>query len=248
MIDLQRVSKSYNGTAALQPTDLALVPGQTTVLIGPSGCGKSTLLRLMISLIQPDAGTVRFDGEVLNTENVRAIRQRMGYVIHEGGLFPHLTARDNVTIMARHLGWDDERSRARVSELAELVQLPEDRLAQYPVQLSGGQRQRVSLMRALVLDPAVLLLDEPLCALDPMIRSDLQADLRAIFRTLKKTVVMVTHDLGEAGYFGDTIVLLRAGSIVQQGTLHDLVHAPTDPFVEAFINAQKSPLDLVDGR
>ncbi len=239
MIDLQRVSKSYNGTAALQPTDLSLVPGKTTVLIGPSGCGKSTLLRLMIGLIRPDAGTVRFDGEVLGAENVRAARRRMGFVIQEGGLFPHLTARDNVTIMARHLGWDDERSRARVSELAELVQLPEDRLDPYPVQLSGGQRQRVSLMRALMLDPAVLLLDEPLGALDPMIRSDLQADLRAIFRTLKKTVVMVTHDMGEAGYFGDTIVLLRAGRIMQQGTLHDLVHAPAEPFVEAFINAFK---------
>ncbi len=239
MIDLQRVSKSYNGTAALHPTDLALASDKTTVLIGPSGCGKSTLLRLMIGLIRPDAGTVRFDGEVLGAENVRAARRRMGYVIQEGGLFPHLTARDNVTIMARHLGWDDQRSRVRVSELAELVQLPEDRLDPYPVQLSGGQRQRVSLMRALMLDPAVLLLDEPLGALDPMIRSDLQADLRAIFRTLKKTVVMVTHDMGEAGYFGDAIVLLRAGRIVQQGTLHDLVHAPVDPFVEAFINAFK---------
>ena len=130
MIDLQRISKSYNGTAALHPTDLALASDKTTVLIGPSGCGKSTLLRLMIGLIRPDAGTVRFDGEVLSTENVRAVRRRMGYVIQEGGLFPHLTARDNVTLMARHLGWDDERSRARVAELAELVQLPEDRLVQ----------------------------------------------------------------------------------------------------------------------
>ncbi len=239
MIDLQRVSKSYNGATALHSTDLALASAKTTVLIGPSGCGKSTLLRLMIGLIRPDAGTVRFDGEVLGAENLLMVRRRMGYVIQEGGLFPHLTARDNVTLMARYLGWDGERVRARVAALAEMVQLHEDRLAQYPVQLSGGQRQRVSLMRALMLDPAVLLLDEPLGALDPMIRSDLQADLRAIFRTLKKTVVMVTHDMGEAGYFGDTIVLLRAGSIVQQGTLHDLVHAPVDPFVEAFINAFK---------
>ncbi len=248
MIDLQRVSKSYNGATALHPTDLALASAKTTVLIGPSGCGKSTLLRLMIGLIRPDAGTVRFDGEVLGAENLLTVRRRMGYVIQEGGLFPHLTARDNVTLMARYLGWDGERVRARVAALAEMVQLPEDRLAQYPVQLSGGQRQRVSLMRALMLDPAVLLLDEPLGALDPMIRSDLQADLRAIFRTLKKTVVMVTHDMGEAGYFGDTIVLLRAGRIIQQGTLHDLVRTPADPFVEAFINAQRSPLDLVDGR
>lgn len=245
MIDLQRVSKSYNGAPALHPADLRLASGKTTVLIGPSGCGKSTVLRLMIGLIRPDAGTVRFDNEVLGSDNLHRVRRRMGYVIQEGGLFPHLTARDNVTLMARHLGWDDARIQARVAELADLVQLPEERLAQYPMQLSGGQRQRVSLMRALVLDPDVLLLDEPLGALDPMIRSDLQGDLRAIFRTLKKTVVIVTHDMGEAGYFGDTIVLLRAGRIVQQGTLRDLVRTPTDPFVEAFINAQRSPLESI---
>ncbi len=245
MLDLQGVSKHYGSTTALHPTDLTPASGKTTVLIGPSGCGKSTLLRLMIGLIRPDAGTVRFDGTALGAENVRAVRQRMGYVIQEGGLFPHLTARDNVTLMARHLGWDRARLDARVAELAALVQLPEERLAQYPVQLSGGQRQRVGLMRALVLDPDVLLLDEPLGALDPMIRSDLQADLRAIFRKLQKTVVLVTHDMGEAGYFGDVIVLLRAGRIVQQGALHDLVRTPAEPFVEAFINAQRNPLDAL---
>ncbi len=243
MLDLQDVSKHYGSTTALHPTDLTPALGKTTVLIGPSGCGKSTVLRLMIGLILPDAGTVRFDGVALGPETVRAVRRRMGYVIQEGGLFPHLTARDNVTLMARHLGWERARLDARVAELAALVQLPEERLAQYPVQLSGGQRQRVGLMRALVLDPDVLLLDEPLGALDPMIRSGLQADLRAIFRKLQKTVVLVTHDMGEAGYFGDVIVLLRAGRIVQQGTLRDLLHAPAEPFVEAFINAQRSPLD-----
>ena len=247
MLDLQGVSKHYNGTTALHPTDLTPTPGKTTVLIGPSGCGKSTLLRLMIGLIRPDAGAVRFDGVALGPENIRAVRRRMGYVIQEGGLFPHLTARENVTLMARHLGWEPARLNARLAELAALVQLPEARLAQYPVQLSGGQRQRVGLMRALVLDPDVLLLDEPLGALDPMIRSGLQADLRAIFRQLQKTVVLVTHDMGEAGYFGDVIVLLRAGRIVQQGALRDLVDAPAEPFVEAFINAQRSPLDSLGG-
>ncbi len=247
MLALQGIAKHYGGITALHPTDLMPMPGKTTVLIGPSGCGKSTLLRLMIGLIRPDAGVVRFDGVVLGPENVRAVRQRMGYVIQEGGLFPHLTARDNVTLMARHLGWEPARLDARVAELAMLAQLPEDRLAQYPVQLSGGQRQRVGLMRALMLDPDVLLLDEPLGALDPMIRSGLQADLRTIFRQLQKTVVLVTHDMGEAGYFGDTIVLLRDGSIVQQGALRDLVSTPADPFVEAFINAQRSPLDSLEG-
>lgn len=244
MIDLNQVSKRYGATTALHPLDLTLAPGQTTVLIGPSGCGKSTLLRLMIGLIQPDSGTVQFEGEVLGPHNIEAIRHRIGYVIQEGGLFPHLTAHDNITLVARHLGWAMERIEARVRELTTLVQLPAERLGSYPTQLSGGQRQRVSLMRALMLDPAVLLLDEPLAALDPMIRTDLQTDLRDIFRQLQKTVVLVTHNMGEAGFFGDTIVLLRSGRIIQQGTLQDLLNQPAEPFVEAFINAQRSPLEL----
>ena len=128
MLALQGVSKHYNGTTALHPTDLTPETGKTTVLIGPSGCGKSTLLRLMVGLIRPDAGVVRFGDAVLAPETVRTIRRRMGYVIQEGGLFPHLTARDNVTLMARHLGWEAARVEARVAELAALVQLPEERL------------------------------------------------------------------------------------------------------------------------
>jgi osmoprotectant transport system ATP-binding protein len=244
MIDLNHVSKRYGSTTALHPLDLTITPGQTTVLIGPSGCGKSTLLRLMIGLIRPDSGTVRCEGEIIGPHNIEAIRHRMGYVIQEGGLFPHLTAHDNITLVARYLGWKRERINARVRELATLVQLPANRLGSYPTQLSGGQRQRVSLMRALMLDPAVLLLDEPLGALDPMIRADLQSDLRDIFRQLQKTVVLVTHDMGEAGFFGNTIILLRSGQIVQQGTLRDLLDQPAEPFVEAFINAQRSPLEL----
>ena len=134
---------------------------------------------------------------------------------------------------------------SRLDELAELTHFPTEGMDGFPVQLSGGQRQRVSLMRALVLDPDVLLLDEPLAALDPMIRSDLQADLRQIFRKLGKTVVVVTHDMGEAGYLGDVIVLLRAGRIVQQGSLRDLVATPADEFVTRFINAQRSPLETL---
>src|SRR5438552_13661798 len=166
----------------------------------------------------------------------------MGYVVQDGGLFPPLTGRSNVTLMARYLGWDGQRIETRLAELAELTQFPTDGLMRYPTQLSGGQRQRVSLMRALMLDPDVLLLDEPLGALDPIIRSELQTDLRRIFRTLTKTVVLVTHDLSEAGFFGDLIVLLRAGKILQQGALADLVRAPADPFVARFINAQRGPL------
>jgi osmoprotectant transport system ATP-binding protein len=247
MLELKGISKSYGGTPALQPTDLSVEPGRTTVLIGPSGCGKSTLLRLMIGLIWPDTGWVRFDGAEITRDNVRALRRRMGYVIQDGGLFPHLTAEGNVTLMARYLGWDRGRIAARLAELAELTQFPRDGLDRYPAQLSGGQRQRVSLMRALMLDPAVLLLDEPLGALDPIIRSELQDDLRHIFQALRKTVVLVTHDIGEAGFFGDVIALMRDGRVVQRGSLDELVQSPADPFVTRFINAQRRPLQALDG-
>jgi osmoprotectant transport system ATP-binding protein len=248
MLQLTGVSKSYHGTCVLQPTDLAIAPGKTTVLIGPSGCGKSTLLRLMTGLIAPDHGTVTFAGTPVTPATAPGLRQQMGFVVQEGGLFPHLTARQNVTLLARHLGWERRRYEDRLAELTELTHLPPALLDHYPVQLSGGQRQRVSLMRALLLDPAVLLLDEPLGALDPLIRSDLQADLRRIFTTLAKTVVLVTHDLGEAGFLGDHLVLLRAGGIVQQDSFARLLAQPADDFVTRFINAQRPPPALREGK
>jgi osmoprotectant transport system ATP-binding protein len=219
--------------------DLVLEQGRTTALIGPSGSGKSTLLRLIVGLLHPDAGTVRISGVTVEPASLPTLRLRMGYVIQEGGLFPHLSARDNAALMARHLRWDSARIRARIGELAALVRLPEDSLDRFPVQLSGGQRQRVSLMRALLLDPDVLLLDEPLGALDPMIRAELQADLREIFARLGKTVVLVTHDLAEAGFLSQSLVLLRDGKLVQRGTLDELVRTPADPFVSRFVSAQR---------
>ena len=247
MIELRGVSKEYAGRHALRPTDLTIPPGRTTVLLGQSGCGKSTMLRLMIGLIKPDSGSVLFAKEPVTAGTAPGLRRRMGYVLQDGGLFPHLTARENIALMASYLGWDKARIAQRLATLAELTQFPEDGFDRDPVQLSGGQRQRVSLMRALMLDPDLLLLDEPLGALDPMIRFDLQNDLRRIFRSLEKTVVLVTHDLGEAGFLGDQIVLLRDGQIVQRGSLAELVRAPADPFVVRFINAQRIPLESLDG-
>ncbi|HZY89208.1 MAG TPA: ATP-binding cassette domain-containing protein [Gemmataceae bacterium] len=240
MLQLVGVSKSYHGARALHPTDLTVPAGRTTVLIGPSGCGKSTLLRLMAGLIRPDTGAVTFDGEPITPANARQLRQRIGFVVQDGGLFPHLTARGNVTLMARHLGWDRDRIGKRLEELAALTRFPADRLDHYPAQLSGGQRQRVSLMRALMLDPGLLLLDEPLGALDPLIRSDLQADLKQIFHALQKTVVLVTHDLGEAGFLGDVLVLMQDGRIVQQDSLINLIQRPAGPFVTRFVNSQRN--------
>ena len=246
MLELSDVTKRYAGAAALENCDLAMAAGETTVLIGPSGCGKSTILRLIVGLQLPDAGSIRFAGQALEPSELPALRQRMGYVLQDGGLFPHLSARDNVTLMAHYLRWPTQRIVSRIEELAELTHFPVDGLDRFPVQLSGGQQQRVSLMRALMLDPEVLLLDEPLGALDPMIRFELQNDLREIFSRLNKTVVMVTHDLGEAAFFGDTIVLLRDGRIVQKGTLQQMLGAPADEFVTRFIHAHRAPLEAMD--
>jgi len=246
MIELRGVSKSYGGSVVLHEIDLTIASGKTTALIGPSGCGKSTLLRLMIGLVVPDGGVVSIAGTFLTPATVLEVRHRLGYVIQDGGLFPHLSARDNVILMARYLGWDARRIDDRLGQLAELTRFPHDGLDRYPAQLSGGQRQRVSLMRALMLDPKVVLLDEPLGALDPMVRAELQADLRVIFRSLEKTVVMVTHDLAEAGWFGHEILLMRSGRIVQRGTLKTLVDNPAEPFVTQFVSAQRQLLELTD--
>lgn len=239
MFHLDSVSKSYAGRVVLRPMTLDFPAGETTVLVGPSGCGKSTLIRMLVGLVPPDAGTVTFDGTPVTSQSAREVRLRVGYVIQDGGLFPHLTARGNITLMARHLGWERDRTRQRVEELAKLTRFPTDALDRFPSQLSGGQRQRVGLMRALLLDPAALLLDEPLGALDPLVRAELQADLREIFRELRKTVVIVTHDLAEADFFADRIVLLRDGEIVQAGSFADLWQRPADPFVTQFVQAQR---------
>ncbi|MGB5810411.1 MAG: ATP-binding cassette domain-containing protein [Polyangiales bacterium] len=241
-IDLVRITKTFGRTVALRDVDLSIPAAQTTALIGPSGCGKSTLLRVIVGLVIPDRGVARLESQEITPETVHALRRRMGYVIQEGGLFPHLTAADNVLLMARQLGWTAAESRRRLDTLAELTRLSPPLLERYPSELSGGQRQRVSLMRALMLDPDVLLMDEPLGALDPMIRTDLQQELRGIFRELGKTVVLVTHDLHEAGFFGDRVVLLRDGEIAQQGPFAALLEHPESAFVRAFVNAQRTEL------
>jgi osmoprotectant transport system ATP-binding protein len=242
MLELEKVSKQYAGAEGVRNISLRLPSGQTTVLIGPSGAGKSTILRLILGLVVPDSGTVSFGGEPIHEKNALPWRRRMGYVIQDGGLFPHLTARGNVSLMPGYLGWERSRIDNRLAELVQLTRFPADGLDRYPAQLSGGQCQRVGLMRSLMLDPDILLLDEPLGALDPLVRSELQTDLRGIFRTLGKTVVMVTHDLSEAGFFGQLIVLLRDGTIVQKGTLNDLLSAPAEPFVTQFVNAQRQSI------
>ena len=240
IIELRGVVKRYGAVEALKATTLSLGAG-VSVLLGPSGSGKSTLLRLLTGLARPSAGEVLLWGQALAPRTIGPLRRRLGYVIQEGGLFPHMTAAVNVTLAARYFGWDTGCIERRLEELIDLTHFPRDGMARFPGQLSGGQRQRVSLMRALMLGPELLLLDEPLGALDPMIRAELRADLKAIFRVLGQTVVLVTHDLVEAEFFADRVVLLRDGGIVQQGSLRDLVERPADAFVTRFIKAQSRP-------
>ncbi len=240
MIALENVSKAFGARAVLAPSSLVPNPGRTTVLLGPSGCGKSTLLRLIVRLISPDSGRILFEGLEVTAANVDQVRHRIGYVIQEGGLFPHLDGARNLTLLARHLGRERTWMENRVNELCTLVRIPRELLQRYPRELSGGERQRVALMRALMLDPQVLLLDEPLAALDAITRRELQSELKEVFARLAKTVVLVTHDLHEAAWFGEEIVLMRAGRIVQRGSLEDLLAHPAEPFVTEFVRAQRA--------
>lgn len=243
-VSFQNVTKSFDSEIALNNFSYNFRNGKTSVLIGSSGCGKSTLLRLITGLISPDSGTILIGDKSPTSLNLPSLRKNIGYVIQEGGLFPHLTAKENVSITADYTGWDRTKTEERINELIRLTKFASDLLNRYPAELSGGQRQRVSLMRALMLDPEFLLLDEPLGSLDPLIRYDLQEDLKIIFEQLKKTVILVTHDLNEAVFFADEIILMKEGSIIQKGSINDLVNSPSDPFVTRFINAQRSEINI----
>jgi osmoprotectant transport system ATP-binding protein len=237
MIVLRDVTKTFGPRVAVDHVSLTVEAGTTSILLGSSGSGKSTILRLMLGVIAPDTGDVAID-------SVRAtdqIRTRVGYVVQEGALFPHLTARRNVLLPARAEGWPLARATERLDALAEVVGLDRSLLDLFPAELSGGQRQRVGLMRALILDPPVLLLDEPLGALDPIARAELQTELARIFREVRKTVVLVTHDVREAVVLGSTITLLNGGRVVQQGTFEELARRPAEPFVVEFLRAQTPP-------
>jgi osmoprotectant transport system ATP-binding protein len=245
---LERVTKAFGTRTVIRETSLEIAKGERLALIGPSGCGKSTLLRMILGLVVPDSGVVRVGDVTVTDATARSVRRRVGYVIQDGGLFPHLTAEENITLVSRLNGngsgnrhdRDPAKLRARVKELAELARLPEALLARYPLALSGGERQRVGLMRALMLDPDVLLLDEPLGALDPIVRARLQEDLRDAFRKLEKCVLVVTHDMAEAAYLADAICVMRDGQVLQRGTMKDLVDAPAHPFVAEFVGAQRT--------
>ncbi|MGE3681097.1 MAG: ATP-binding cassette domain-containing protein [Bdellovibrionales bacterium] len=240
VIFITNVSKSFASERALDHVHLTVPVGEVHALIGLSGSGKSTLLRILMGVIPPDSGEIRVGklrlGAVAHSQWV----QNIGYVPQESGLFPHLTASENIRLRAETLSWNSDRMRARMEALLELTALDPALLERYPHELSGGQKQRVALMRAAFLDPQVMVLDEPMGALDPMIRSELQAELKSAFARLNKTVLLVTHDLAEAAYLAKSVSLMNEGRIVQQGSLAELVRQPADDYVRRFITAQRS--------
>jgi osmoprotectant transport system ATP-binding protein len=244
LVHFRAVSKVFDNDVAISDITLEIPRGQITALIGPSGCGKSTILRLIVGLITPDTGEIQFDGERIAPGTIMKIRRRLGYVIQDGGLFPHLTARRNLTLQSALFGKNGNDIEKRIGELCVLTKFPSNGLNRYPLELSGGQRQRVSLMRALMLSPELLLLDEPFAALDPLVRVNLQRDLKEICAQLRQTVLVVTHDLPEAAFLADDIVLINEGRIVQRGSIADLRARPTNEFAREFINAQRSLIAL----
>jgi osmoprotectant transport system ATP-binding protein len=241
MIALHDVTKSFGPRVAVDHVSFEVPSGTTGVLLGSSGSGKSTILRLILGLVTPDSGEVAVDGMRVTARLQADARTRIGYVVQEGALYPHLTARRNVALPARAERWPPARIAARLESLAELVGLDRRLLDLYPMELSGGQRQRVGLMRALMLDPPVLLLDEPLGALDPIARAELQTELARVVREVQKTVILVTHDVREAVVLGSSITLLNGGRVVQHGTFADLARRPAEPFVAEFLRAQSPP-------
>lgn len=239
LVHFRAVSKDFGNHLAVSNINLEIPRRQITALIGPSGCGKSTILRLIVGLVTPDNGEIQFDGERIAPETIMKIRRRVGYVIQDGGLFPHLTARRNLTLQSTLFGKGRDDIEKRVAELCALTKFPTNGLDRYPMELSGGQRQRVGLMRALMLSPELLLLDEPFAALDPLVRINLQRDLKEICMRLHQTLLIVTHDLPEAAFLADDIILMNEGQIVQRGSIADLRTRPANEFVREFVSAQR---------
>ena len=243
MIRLEHITKRFGPSAPPSVNDLCIeMPeGTTTALIGPSGCGKTTTMRMINRLIEPTSGRIIVAGEDVTRVDPVELRRRIGYVIQQIGLFPHMSIADNIATVPRLLGWQAARIDARVDELLHLVGLdPAKVRARFPRELSGGQRQRVGVARALAADPPVMLMDEPFGAIDPIARGRLQDEFKEILKRVRKTVVIVTHDLEEAIKMGDLIAIMKDGMLVRHDTPDAILAHPGDAFVEAFIGPDRA--------
>ena len=224
---------------AVNDIALQVKPGQFVVLLGPSGCGKTTLLKLVNRLYEPSSGNILIDGQPTNAVPAPVLRRRIGYVVQQSGLFPHMRIEDNIAVVPRLLKWDKPRISARIDELLDLVGLPAQAYRRrYPAQLSGGEQQRVGLARAMAANPPTLLMDEPFGALDAITRNRLQRELKRIHQQLGQTVLFVTHDVEEAVRLADRIVVMRDGRVVQYDDPGRIVLRPADQFVSDLLGSE----------
>ena len=239
-ISFENISKIYPNAPrpAVDDVSFDVTSGEFVVLLGPSGCGKTTLMKMVNRLIEPTSGRITIDGDDIRASNVTALRQRIGYVIQQIGLFPHMTVGENVAVVPRLLKWDNAKTSARIDELLTLIELePSEFRARYPAQLSGGQQQRVGLARALAADPGILLMDEPFGAIDAITRTSLQDEMRRLQQHLHKTILFVTHDVEEALRLADKIAILEKGKLIQYDAPFAILQNPANAFVAQLIGA-----------
>jgi osmoprotectant transport system ATP-binding protein len=247
MVKLEHIHKSYDETTIIQDLNLEIEKGKFVVLIGPSGCGKTTTLKMINRLIEPSSGSIFIEGENITRVNPVMLRRKIGYVIQQIGLFPNMTIAQNIEVVPRLLKWPAHKRRERTRELLQLVDMdPDEYIDRYPTQLSGGQQQRIGVLRALAVEPPLILMDEPFGALDPITRETLQDELKKLQRRLNKTIIFVTHDMDEALKMADTIVLMKEGQVIQAASPEELLSNPADDFVAEFIGKHrlKSGLEL----
>ncbi|WP_231489757.1 ABC transporter ATP-binding protein [Pedobacter sp. Leaf170] len=242
MIELRNVSKTYGKNVAVNNVSFKVEEGETMVLLGTSGCGKTTTLKMINRLVEPDGGTILLNGSNVTQQNTEQLRRGIGYVMQNIGLFPHYTIEENIAVVANLLKWDKKKTLNKIDELVDKLHLPKNILQRLPDALSGGQQQRVGLARALIAEPAILLMDEPFGALDNVTRSSIQQEFKNLEELKRKTIVMVTHDVLEAFELADRICLMDKGRIMQVGTPKELLFKPENDFAEKFLDGQRLAL------
>lgn len=245
MIELLGISKHFGSTAAVKEVSFTVQEGETMVILGTSGCGKTTTLKMINRLIEPDSGKILINGQSASDEKPEMLRRKIGYVMQNIGLFPHYTVAENIAVVPKLLNWPASQIKNRIHELLEKLHLSPDCLTLFPHELSGGQQQRVGLARALVADPAILLMDEPFGALDNVTRTNIQIEFKALEELRRKTIVMVTHDVQEAFELADRICLMSKGEIVQIGTAQDLLYRPVNAFARQFLDGARIVLEFL---